>query len=255
MLWHKTWIESRWRFLIGLALLTCSAAGIVIAYPRVAELLPLVPAIDKGGMIGQKIRESADLVRTYKGYVWSQWFSSNMPQMWILFAALLGSGGLLPVGAGNGSLFMLSMPVTRGRLMSVRVSSGMAELAVLALVPSLLICIFSPAIGERYAPLNAVVHSACLFIAGSVFFSLALLLSTIFADLWRPLLITLFVAAIVSGSEMLLPLFSPYGIFQAMTGESYFRTGALPWEGLSVSVLITIAFMYSATTNFKQRDF
>ena len=37
MLWYKSWLETRWRFLIGLALLMLSAGGTVLAYPQVVE--------------------------------------------------------------------------------------------------------------------------------------------------------------------------------------------------------------------------
>src|SRR5438046_2728230 len=43
MLWYKSWLETRWRFAIGLAILILSASGTVLAYPRVVALLPLVP--------------------------------------------------------------------------------------------------------------------------------------------------------------------------------------------------------------------
>ena len=44
MLWYKSWLETRWRFLIGLVLLVCSAMFIVLAYPRLIQLLqPLAP--------------------------------------------------------------------------------------------------------------------------------------------------------------------------------------------------------------------
>ena len=59
MLWHKSWLETRWRFIIGLTVLACLAAGAVIAYPRVAALLPLVPAAGTGGEIGRRLREVA----------------------------------------------------------------------------------------------------------------------------------------------------------------------------------------------------
>ena len=72
MLWYKAWLETRWRFLIGLVLLMCSAAGVVLVYPRVMQLLPLVPAADAGGEIGRRIREGAVLAREYRGYVRSE---------------------------------------------------------------------------------------------------------------------------------------------------------------------------------------
>ena len=56
MLWNKSWMETRWRFLIGLMLLILSAAGIVLAYPRMIKLLPLVPTVDGGGELGRRIR-------------------------------------------------------------------------------------------------------------------------------------------------------------------------------------------------------
>jgi hypothetical protein len=71
----------------------------------------------------------------------------------------------------------------------VRAATGLAELLVLALVPTLLIVVLSPAIGERYSLVDLGVYGVCLFLGGAVFFSLALLLSTVFDDLWRPLLL------------------------------------------------------------------
>jgi hypothetical protein len=101
MLWYKSWLETRWRFLIGLALLVCSAAVVVFTYPKVVKLLPLVPSLDVSGEIGRRIREAAELSREYRGYVWSQWFRQNLAQTWTLFAALLGTGGLSAQTSGG----------------------------------------------------------------------------------------------------------------------------------------------------------
>ncbi len=79
MLWYKTWLETRWRFLIGLGLLICSAAGAVFTYPEVQKLLAHVPT-NVGGMLGDRIREAAALSSSYRGYVWSQWFRQNLAQ-------------------------------------------------------------------------------------------------------------------------------------------------------------------------------
>jgi hypothetical protein len=99
MLWYKSWRQTRWRFFIGLALLMLSAFGAVIAYPRVVQLLPLVPAVDAGGVIGRRISEAAELARSYRGYVWSQWLRQSMTAMFTPFAVPLGTGGLLSQGA------------------------------------------------------------------------------------------------------------------------------------------------------------
>jgi hypothetical protein len=250
MLWYKSWLETRWRFLIGLVLLIGSAAVTVFTYPQVLKLLQLVPA-HAGGEVGRRIRESVELVREYRGYVWSEWFRQNLPQTWTLFAVLLGTGGSLTQASGGGALFTLSMPVSRKRMLGVRTVTGLMELLVLAFVPSLVIPLLSPGIGQSYGVGNALVHSSCLFIAGSVFFSLACLLSTAFGDIWRPLLIALAAAAVLGLCEKVLQ----YGIFHVMSAESYFRRGDLPWAGLLVAAALSVAMQYGAAMNVARRDY
>ncbi len=252
MLWYKLWMETRWRFLIGLALLICTATSTVLTYPQVIKLLPLATKLDLSGGIGRRVAESMELARDYRGYVWSQWFLKNMPQLWGLFAVLLGTGGL---PAGGGTLYALSLPVSRNRLLGVRVGAGLAELGVLAFVPSLLLPILSPTIGQTYAAGDALIHSACLFIAGSVFFSLATLLSTVFSGIWRPLLIVLCAAIALALIESLLGDLSRHSLFRVMSAESYFRGGGLPWPGLLASVAASGAMLYGAAINFARRDF
>src|SRR5205823_4192856 len=146
-------------------------------------------------------KESAELARQYPGYVWSQWFAQNLTELWTLFAVMLGTGGLLSQGSGGAALFTLSLPVSRNRLIGVRAAAGLAELLVLAVVPSLPIPLLSPAVGERYPIADALVHSACVFLAGAVFFSLAFLLSTVFSDVWRPALLALTIAVVLGLCE------------------------------------------------------
>jgi len=114
-----------------------------------------------------------------------------MRELWALFAALLGTGGLLAQTAGGGALFTLSLPVSRRRLAGVRAATALAELAILAIVPPLLVPLLSPGVGQAYSLVDALVYGACMFLAGSALFSLAFLLSTVFGDLWRPPLIVL----------------------------------------------------------------
>ena len=255
MLWYKSWLETRWRFVIGLVLLMLSAAATVLAYPQVVKLLPMVSNVDLSGEIGRRVTESLELARDYRGYVWSQWFGQNMTQQWSLFAVLLGTGGLLAQASGGGALFTLSLPVSRNRLLGVRAATGLAELLVLAFVPSLLLPVLSPAIGQTYGIGDALVHSACMFIAGSVFFSLAFLLSTVFSDVWRPLLIVLCVAIVLALSEYVFPDLARYSLFRVMSAEVYFRGGGLPWLGLLASAAVSAAMLYAATRNIARQDF
>jgi ABC-2 type transport system permease protein len=254
MLWYKAWLDTRWRFIVGLILLTGSAAGIVFLYPRAMRLIAAMPMPNVSGDLGERIREGVALAREYRGYVWSQWFRQTPTQLGVLFAVLLGTGGLLAQASGMATLFTLSLPVSRNRLLAVRAGAGLAEWFVLALVSSLAIPLFSPAVGESYSVTNALVHGLCLFVAGAVFFSLAVLLSTVFNDLWRPLLIACALAFALASLDVVARE-SPFSIFRVMSGEDYFRTGRIPWIGLTASASASAALLWLAAINFARRDF
>ena len=255
MLWYKSWLETRWRFVIGLVLLMFSVCSTVLTYPQVVKLLPLASAVNPSGEIGRRVAEALVLARSYRGYVWSHLYGQNLLQMWTLFALLLGTGGLLSQASGGGALFTLSLPATRNRLLGVRAATGLAELLVLAFVPSLLLPVLSPAIGEAYGIGDALVHSACLFIAGAVFFSLTFLLSTVFTGVWPPLLIVLCVAIVLAFGGLLLPDQSRFTIFRLMSAEAYFRGRGVPWLGLIASAAASAAMLYGAVINIARRDF
>jgi ABC-2 type transport system permease protein len=255
MLWYKAWLETRWRFLIGLAVLVMMACGAVFQYPAVVRLLPLAENVQTGsGILGRAIRDAIEIQRDYRGFIWYQWVRQNFAQMWTLFAVLLGSGGLLAHGS-SGALFTLSLPASRNHVLGIRAGACLAELFVLALVPSLLIPLLSPAVGESYSFATALVHAGCMFVAGTAFFSFALLMSTVFSDIWRPLLVTCAIAFMLALSEQIVQNATGYGVFRVMTGESYFRAGAVPWIGLIASGAVSAALLLGATVNFSQQDF
>jgi hypothetical protein len=242
MLWHKSWLETRWRFLIGVALAICSAAATVLIYPRVLELVPLVPG-NVSGPIGEQIREAAKLTRDYRGYVWSHWYRQNLPQVATLFAIILGTADLASLS--RGALFALALPVSRARIAGARAATGIMELFILVFVSSFAVPILSPAIGRSYGAADTLIHSAVLFVVVCMFFALAFLLSTMFSDPWRPLLIAIAVAFVLSAISHA----------RVMSAESYFRTGRLPWIGLLVTALISAALYAAAVINLQRRDF
>jgi hypothetical protein len=255
MLWYKSWLETRWRFVGGVVLLMLSAVSTVALYPQVLALLPAAANLELEGELGRRVAESAELARSYRGYVWSQWFRQNMPQLWTLVAAALGTGGLLSQAAGGGALFTLSLPVSRARLVSVRAATVLGELLVLSLTPAVIFPLLSPVIGQSYGLADAAVHGVCMFVGGAVFFSVAFFLSTIFGDIWRPLLLAVCVAFAAGLVEQLNTGISRSGIFRVMSGESYFRGEGVPWLGLFVSAAAAAVMVYAATRRIARQDF
>lgn len=255
MLWYKAWLETRWRFLLGLALLMVLACGNVFEYPRVAALLPFARSVDDTGPIGRVIARALEIQRTYRGFIWWQWVRQNLTQTWTLFAVLLGTGGLLARSGGGAPLFTLSLPASRAAIVGARAATALGELLALALVPSLLISLVSPAIGQAYGVADALVHGACVFAGGAMFFSLSFMLSTVFTDIWRPPLVACIAAIALAVVESATLGGSRFGIFGAMTAESYFSHGALPWPGLLASATASAAMLYAAVLNVGQMDF
>lgn len=254
MLWYKAWLDTRWRFVIGVALIACVAGEVVWIYPAVARLVPAAGTFDASSDLGRRIQASIELSRSYDGYLWSQAFRQSLVQLVLLFAVVLGTGGLLPA-RGRGSLLTLSFPVSRRRIVAVRAGIGLLELAGLSLAPAAVILAMSPAVGESFRPAAAAAHGLCLFAGGAVFFSLATLLSTEFEDVWRPLLVALFAGLVTAFLEGRAPGLGGAGVFSTMSGEAYFRAHALPWAGLLVSGVLSIALLYAAVVNFSRRDF
>jgi hypothetical protein len=252
----KSWLDTRWRFLIPLAILVLNIWGLIFEYPHVASLLRTVhlepDALSENGVLGRAIAESVAAERTYRGYIWFQWFRQNLSQMGTLFAVLLGSGSLLSGSSGSGTMFTLSLPASRNRWLAARAAIGLGESLMLALIPALEIALVSPLIGQQYAIGDAVVHAACVFTVGAVFFSLAFLLSTVFTDLWRPLLIACGTAVVLSLCESRLDL---NGLFRVMSASTYFADGSIPWVGLLISAVMSAAMLYGASVNVARRDF
>jgi len=257
MLWHKAWLETRWRFISAILILTIMAGGNVYGWLATRALLPqlntttISPAAEATGL-GSAIREAIDLNKTFRGYIWYQAFRQNLTQMGVLFAVVLGCGGLVTESTKGSALFTLALPITRRRLLGTRAGVGLAQCFAIAIVPSLVIPILSPAVGERFGLVDALAHGLCIFFVGAVFFSLASFLSTLFGDIWRPMLIAIGIACALAFASLVIPQLR---IFSVMSGETYFRTGSLPWAGLLTSAVIATALLYSAAETLERRDF
>jgi ABC-type transport system involved in multi-copper enzyme maturation permease subunit len=255
MLWHKAWLETRWRFLLGLAALVGLSAATVYGYGEAIKLLPAASRLDADGAIGRQIAEQIALLKDYRAFIWSTFIRDDMRQLWALFAVVLGSGGLFSQASRGGAVFTLSLPVSRRRVLAVRAATALAELAVLAMAPPLVIAALSPAVGQSYSVADAIAHGSCMFVAGSTLFSLTHLLSTVLNDIWRPPLLVLcltvlmmFVRQIAGGPE------TP-SLLALVTGESYFLGNGMPLLGLLLTAVLSAGMLFAAGVSIDRRDF
>jgi ABC-type transport system involved in multi-copper enzyme maturation permease subunit len=255
MLWHKAWLETRWRFIAGLLLLTVMSGATVYEYVVTQRMMPLAEsALSEAGNspLGAALRDALAVQREFRGFIWYNTFRDNLTTMGVLFAVLLGCGGLMAEAKKGSALFTLSLPVTRRQLLGARVGAGLAQCFVLAMIPPLVIPLLAPAIGQQFSVVDALAHGLCLFIVGALFFSLASFLSTLFGDIWRPLMIAVFIACVAAVAQFAAP---ELGLFKVMSGESYFRNGTLPWMGFVTTAVLTSALLYGAAETLERRDF
>jgi len=254
-LWNKVWMETRWRFIIGVVMLTLLAGAKVFEWVATSHLMPQIDAslisANASGVMGAVIRDALEAQKDFRGFIWYRGFRDNL-SIGVIFAILLGCGGLVSESAKGSVLFTLSLPVTRRDLFNARAFVGLMQCLALAMVPPLMIPILAPAIGQQFAFVDALAHGVCLFIGGALFFGLATYLSTLFTDIWRPLVITLALACGVAIASYAIP---QVDVFSVMNGAQYYRTGVLPWTGLLASAVVATALLYSASETLERRDF
>jgi ABC-type transport system involved in multi-copper enzyme maturation permease subunit len=257
MLWHKAWRETRWRFVSAIVILTLLSGSDVYEYLLLQRMMPQLAeraeaAIADAGLLGAAIQEAIELQKTFRGFIWYNTFRDNLTNLGVLFAILLGCGGLVNESSKGSALFTLSLPVTRRQLLTARAGAGLAQLFAIAMIPPLVIPLLAPTVGQQFSILDALAHGLCIFVVAAVFFSLAAFLSTLFRDIWRPLLIGIGIACALAVASFVVPQLA---IFSVMSGESYFRTGSLPWTGFLISAVIATALLYSAAETLERRDF
>jgi ABC-2 type transport system permease protein len=254
MLWHKAWLETRWRFIAALLILTVMSGAKVYEYVVTLRMMPLAESVLSGDSspLGAALRDAVEVQREFRGFVWYNTFRDNLTTMGVLFAVLLGCGGLLAESKKGSALFTLSLPVTRKQLMGARIGTGLAQCFAIAMIPPLVIPLLAPAIGQSFSVIDALAHGLCLFFVGALFYSLASFLSTLFGDTWRPLLIAVGIACVAAIAQFAVP---EMGLFKVMSGESYFRNGSLPWMGFVTTAVLASALLYSAAETLERRDF
>lgn len=254
MLWHKAWSDTRWRCVAGVAVLLLSAMGTVFGFPLVAgRVMSIGEVAPGGGLVSEAIREALELSRTFGGYVWMNAFSQNLSELGMLFAVLLGSGGLRSEAVGT--LYTLSLPFSRRAFMTTRAAVGLLELLAITMIPAIAISLLAPAVGEWFPIAAAIVHGVCLFAGAAVFFGLTFWLSTMFPDPWRPGLIAFGAGTVIGLCEAFLFRSQPWGLFNVASGARYFRGDGVPWLGLLILAGVAALLVHRAIVAVERHDY
>jgi ABC-type transport system involved in multi-copper enzyme maturation permease subunit len=240
----KAWRESRNRFFASLGLLSVLVGYSVLSGPLFLE--------------GMAINRP-DEPLSYSGYIWVSLFDFYLQGFWIACAFILGLGGLWRERALGTSPFTLSLPVTRKDLVFIRAAVAIVEAFAIAVVPCLLMPLFSWATGNHYSLSQSIMFALLLAAGGLVFVGLSVLLSSIFEGEYTAFIIGM---CAIATAFFLFKARSMHrwSIFDLMSGARHIDSAThlltrVPWLGLTTSIFISI-FLFSASVEItRSRDF
>ena len=246
MLYYKAWLDTRGGFILAILLLAAQVVSLFMSYPM--DPMTTYP----NGALGVAADEMA-LLRTndFRGYVWLRWFSTMMLVIWPFLAMRLAGTGFEKAA---GREYLLSLPVRRWRVMASRLSVVLAEILVITVVPSLLLCAMAPLVGQRYPVTDALVHSL-IAVAGG----LGLVGATVFC---RAVMHDFAAYALVGTAIVVYGMITffakdlnGHSLFRLLSGADYFFYHQVPWSGLAVSAALGGTLVLLSAYIIEQRNF
>jgi ABC-2 type transport system permease protein len=237
MLWYKVWLETRARFLISLGGITA------LCVYRVYEGLRAAPAWTLMGLNYYYL-----VLRNGQGL---------LQLAWLVAVTLLMMGGLLQEKANGSAPFTLSMPVSRTRLMNVRISAGLIEAALLIAVPwaamYAMFCFTGPARAIAQVLFYVVVMAG----GGAVFAGTSLLISSLVEGAYTAPTISAGIVLLCANVPRSLAFMNPMAFMggQEYLGPGNLATGPMPWGHVAAYMGIAALLIAASVKAVERRNF
>jgi ABC-type transport system involved in multi-copper enzyme maturation permease subunit len=252
MLWKKSWWDTRWPFLIFLAIVFLAY---FLMFAHGYDASNWIARLQRSASLGESERNA---LNNYQGHTWALWFKLFFNVLWADFAVVLGAACLMtvfpwPLSQGAVS-FTFSLPASRRKVLLSQAAVGFGEMFLLALIPSLFLPLVARFQGQWFSWSDALIYALLMIFGGAVFFFFSFLLTVILGN-W--------LAAFVMAESLVIALFLnslPFGtrpwwnILGVMAGESYFYQRQIPWLGLLISLILSAVFIFTAIRIYERRD-
>ena len=238
MLWYKSWLETRARFLISLTGIVVLCSYFVFRQDR--EALPYVG------------------ISYYYGVLFAG--HQSLATLWVLAVTLLGMGGLLRERAVGASSFTLALPVSRTRVMGVRIGIGLLQAILLAIVPWISMLLVANVAGKALPRAQPGFYLVLLAAGGLVFFTMAVLISTLVEGEYTAPVVA-FGVVIAMAFIFDSPALRPYSLWRLILGANYIdRTtfllsGSPPWIHILASMLLAALLLLISIKVIQRREF
>jgi ABC-type transport system involved in multi-copper enzyme maturation permease subunit len=179
--------------------------------------------------------------------------------MWILAVVLLGMGGILREKANGISSLTLSLPVSRARLLGVRIVTGVLEAIILGTVPWLTVFILSFLAGMPVVFTQVGLYVLLLVAGGLVYFAMAILVSSLVEGEYTAPAVgfgLVLLSAIIFDAWL-----RPLNVWRLVTGDFYIDRstfllpGHPPWSALVASLSVAVTFFVCSIKVIQKREF
>jgi ABC-2 type transport system permease protein len=230
VLWYKTWLETRSRFLISLCGMTsiCSLFAI-----------------------------SEEIKLNYYGVLSAA--HSILAVLWVLSVTLLFMGGLLREKSLNSSSFTLTLPVSRVRIMAVRIGMGFAQGSALIVIPWIAMLLIG-GLGRPGIAMQTLFHLTLLLAGGAIFGSIALLASSIIEGEYTAPMVSYgaCVVLLIAFSAPSLRPFSPWAFFlgsEYLDHRTNMLVGPIPWLHVASTGLASACLVMASVYAIQRKEF
>jgi len=255
MLWKKSWWETRWLFLIGLAAIFL-AYGLAFGWGDY-DATRWSARLQRSLSLSESERQA---LNNYQGHTWALWYKTLFNFIWADFAVIMGSVCLMTAcpwmpSQGSAGLFTFSLPVSRRKVLLSQAAVGLGEMFLFALIPSLLLPIIARFHGQWFSWSESLIYTLLMIFGGAVLFCFAFLLTVILGN---------YLGAFILVEAVIFALYLPFigffgtrpwwNILGVMAGESYFYHGRIPWLGLLISLILSAVFIFTAIRIYERRD-
>jgi ABC-2 type transport system permease protein len=248
MLWYKAWLETRSRFLVSLATLTIFSS-IFFHHALYISCLNTLPCPEKITR-SERVSEFHRLLFINQQYV---------VIMWILAVVLLGMGGMVREKALGTSSLTLTLPVSRARLMRVRVAMGVFQAIALGVVPWLAVLIISSRARMPISVAQVGFYMLLLVGGGLVYFAMAVLVSSLVSGEYTAPALAF--GAILLGAMLFDNWLRRFNVWRLVTGDfsidrnTFLLSKHLPWPGILASLCAAALMLLASVIAVQRKEF
>lgn len=248
MLWYKAWLETRSRFLVSLVTLTAFSSIFFhhALYISCSNTLPCPEKISRS----ERWSEFHRLLFINHQYV---------VIMWILAVVVLGMGGLVREKALGTSSLTLTLPVSRARLMRVRVATGVFQAIALGVVPWLAVFIISSRARMPISVAQVGFYILLLVGGGLIYFAMAVLVSSLVSGEYTAPALAF--GAVLIGAMLFDNWLRRFNVWRLVTGDfsidrnTFLLSKHLPWPGILGSWCAAALMLIASVMTVQRKEF